>query len=356
VSDNGTFFIDQKLFDFEGIRMYPFNDAFTRIFGPPRAPESIIQTGMDSMSYYCDIAASVQLATENAILRIVANAVKQSGIKNVCLSGGVALNSAANGRIIRELGYQLFVQPAAGDAGGAIGAALAYSFQHGPDLIRKPMSTAQIGRVWSDNECKAALDQFYVKIHQEFNDNASRVSYVAQLLAQGKTVGWFQGAAEVGPRALGGRSILADPRGGDTQARVNEKIKFREQFRPFAPAVLAEKAHLYFVLDREPTPSAPESFMLAIAKVKEQYRSAIPAVTHIDGSARLQTVFRQQSHLFYDLIEAFETYSGIPILLNTSFNLRGKPIVGSPQDAVETFLYSGLDVLALGPYIVEKKL
>ena len=216
------------------------------------------------------------------------------------------------------------------------------------------MVTAQLGSRFEPKTIGAALETSYLKPTVVAPDEATLVAEVAKRIAAGQVTGWFQGAAEWGPRALGSRSILADPRDPDMKERINEKIKFREPFRPFAPAVLAESATDYFALPGPVHPWSVESFMLSVVPVRPDVRDQIPAVTHVDGTTRVQMVFRNQNTLFYKLIRRLGDTTGVPIVLNTSFNLRGAPIVGAPQDAIETFLYSGLDSLAIGPYIIDK--
>ena len=350
VKPDGRFSVNRSLFDFTQMDERPYGPTFLKKFGAAREPESDFNveesagaeiTAANAASrHYADIAASVQKATESVILEIVSNAVTRTGVRNVCLAGGVALNSAANARIRSELDCDLFVQPAAGDAGGAVGAALHHYGTHAPEPRRRVMVTAQLGSRFEPQTIRAALETSYLKPTVVAPDEATLVAEVAKRIAAGQVTGWFQGAAEWGPRALGSRSILADPRDPDMKERINEKIKFREPFRPFAPAVLAESATDYFALPGPVHPWSVESFMLSVVPVRPDVRDQIPAVTHVDGTARVQMVFRNQNTLFYKLIRRLGDTTGVPIVLNTSFNLRGAPIVGAPQDAIETFLYS----------------
>ena len=353
VKKDATFEIDQKMFDFSSNSKYPFNKNFVKAFGKPREPESEFNFKNIKHRNYCDLAASIQKVTEDVIIDIIKTGLKLVKSDNICIAGGVGLNSSANGRIIREVNNNLFVQPAAGDAGGAIGAALHYIHSK-KGLKRKTLTTMQIGSSYSDQECLESIDSFYLKNFKFIPDSNILTNIVSQLLYEGKVIGWFRGKAEFGPRALGGRSILCDPRGKSTKDKINEKIKFREIFRPFAPVVIAEKAEKYFDIKHSINSFSPESYMLAIAKVKEKYWSVIPAVTHCDNTARVQTLFEIQNEVLYRLLEKFENLSKIPILLNTSFNLRGYPIVGKPIDAIETFLYSDIDILVLENYIIKK--
>ena len=347
--EKGQFLIDQSYFDFVGAGDFPFNNKFIKEFGYPRKPESDLIE-----SYYCDIASSVQLVTEELILKFVNEASNLVGSQNICFAGGVALNSSANGRIIRETDHDLFVPPVAGDAGGAIGAALHYYYKKNDNIMRKPLSSPFLGREFKEDDYEKAIKKSYLKKVNKFTKPKDLIKKVAEELSKGKVIGWFSGAAEIGPRALGARSILADPRGIGTQDMINEKIKFREKFRPFAPSVLAEEANNYFEIDRKLNLHSPENYMLAIANVREKYRDLLPAVTHVNNTARVQTVHKEHNENFYNLIKEFKRKTGIPILLNTSFNLRGEPIVGAPDDAITTFLSSNIDCLVLGNFIIGK--
>ncbi len=340
------------------------NEAFHSLFdGDPRIPESELE------ERHFDIAASIQQATEVLMLDLIQEVHRQTGEKNLCLAGGVALNCVANGRILREGPFEkIWIQPAAGDAGGALGAAYvahtalaeALPDKCGQDL----MSGALLGPEYSEREMALALEAAGLESQQLPQEQLNARTVAA--LAAGKVVGWFQGRMEFGPRALGNRSILADPRSPEMQHQINMKIKFREGFRPFAPAVLAEKAGDYFELAGESPymlivcsiapacelPVAEEGQGLDKLKV---VRSTIPAVTHVDRSARVQTVSVQNNSTFYALLEAFEVETGCPLLVNTSFNVKDEPIVCSPEDAVRCFVETGLDILVLGSNWVEKE-
>jgi carbamoyltransferase len=293
------------------------------------------------------MAASVQKVTEEIVMRMVRDLHQKTGLSNLCMAGGVALNCVANGRIIREGPFeQLWVQPAAGDAGGALGAALfAENCVLGrPRKLR--MDHAFWGPSYSDPEIQRFLDDrgapYRTLSRDEMIEETAR-----QLEAEQAVVGWFQGRLEWGPRSLGSRSILADARNPENWKRVNLKIKFRESFRPFAPAVLADKASDWFDIDRE------SPYMLLVCQVKEGRE--IPAVTHVDGSARLQTVARDTHPEFFDLLGRFDERTGCPVLINTSFNVRGEPIVCTPEDAYLCFMRTNMDVLVLGNQILEKR-
>jgi carbamoyltransferase len=308
-------------------------------YGPRRNPEvSITQEDKN-------LAASVQQATEQAMFALVREGVRLTGSRRLCLAGGVAMNSKANGRILASgLIDEIFVQPAATDDGTAIGAALGAHAALGVPVPRYEMTDAYLGPAYSDDEIAAVLRTY--KLPGIHVPNVAAVT--AELLAAGKIVGWFQGRMEFGPRALGNRSILADPRSVEMRDRVNECVKFREGWRPFAPSCLAESAGEYF----EGCQKAP--FMILTFDVRPEKRAVIPAVTHADNTARVQTVTREANPRYHALISEFAKRTGVPVVMNTSFNLKGEPIVCAPKDAVRTFYSSGLDFLVLGDYIVAK--
>jgi carbamoyltransferase len=362
---DGSFRLNQKYFNYlTGLTMT--NAAFDELLGgPPRVPETkLTQREMD-------LARSVQVVCEEIMLRMACTTHELTGLDNLCLAGGVALNCVGNGRLLREGPFKrLWIQPAAGDAGGALGAAQLAWHRH----ARQPrvahasdaMRGSYLGPAFTDAEIEQFLQSHgapYVKL-----DDAVLVERVASLLAEEKIVGWFNGRMEFGPRALGSRSILGDPRSPRMQADMNIKIKFREGFRPFAPSVLQERAADYFELDAE------SPYMLLVAPVRENRRipltaaqselwgidklnvprSDVPAVTHIDYSARVQTVTRERNGRYYDLIKAFERRTGCGVLVNTSFNVRGEPIVCTPEDAYTCFMRTNIDVLVMGSCLIEK--
>ena len=352
------FRLDQKCFDFALSAEVPFNGAFIEKFGPARTPESPFDVNEDgeigtSSRHYANIAASVQRATEIIILDFVKKALQDQKTENLCMAGGVALNSLANARIKQELGANLYVQPAAGDAGGALGAAY---LAESPALLarRSPMTSALLGLSFEDSHIRDRLHGSMKRRAVHFETDEALLAVVVDRLATGHVIGWFQGRAEWGPRALGCRSILANPMLPDMQAKVNRLIKFREPFRPFAPSVIADRAHEFFEVDPEIEPWDPEFFMLSVVKVLPHKRALLPAITHVDGTARIQRVSKTVNPLYYELIHGFGERTGVPVLLNTSFNLRGEPIVGSPEDAVATFGFSGLDYLVMGRTMIGK--
>ena len=364
--EDGSFTLNQKYFEYlTGLTMT--NGAFSQLFGgPPRVPESkLTQREMD-------LAKSVQVVCEEIMLRMAQTAYRETGLENLCLAGGVALNCVANGRVLREGPFKrLWIQPAAGDAGGALGVAQliwhryckqARSVTPGTDGMRG----AYLGPDFTPDEIAAFLQS--VGAPAERLDRDVLLRRVAELLAGEKVIGWFDGRMEFGPRALGARSILGDPRSPRMQAQMNLKIKFREGFRPFAPSVLRERASDYFELDVD------SPYMLLVAPIKAArqipmtdgerqlwgidqlnvVRSDIPAVTHIDYSARVQTVRRETNPNYYDLIKQFERLTGCAVLVNTSFNVRGEPIVCTPADAYRCFMRTHIDHLVLGPFLLDK--
>jgi len=367
VKEDGSFRMNMSYFDFAtGLKMT--NSKFEKIFNNcRRAPET------ESLSqFHMDVAASVQAVTELIVLKICRYLRKKFEIKNLCMSGGVALNCVANGKIINEKIFDnIWIQPASGDAGGSLGAALAFWYNvlgNKRKIDKKDsMKGSYLGPSYAINEIENNL----IKCGAVFekNDNESVIQKTAKLLSEGKAIGWFQGRAEFGPRALGNRSIIADPRSEKMQKNLNLKVKFRESFRPFAPAVLRDKVSDYFDFNSD------SPYMLFVSNVKENIkikmtkeeerlfgieklnikRSIIPAVTHVDYSARIQTVNEETNLKFYNLIKEFEKLTGCPILVNTSFNIRGEPIVNSPEDAFKCFMGTNLDVLIIENFILYKE-
>ena len=340
LKDDGSFRLRMDRFGYLD-RFTMTNERFDSLFGgPPRAPEAPVGTREK------DLARSIQEVTEEIVLRMAKHARAITGERRLCMAGGVALNCVANGRLLRAgIFDDLFVQPAAGDAGGAIGAALAA--WHGalgePRHVEEGdrMQGALLGPEPSAEQIRAFLDDRGYPYAELDDDSWAR--RLAELLAEGDVVGLFQGRMELGPRALGNRSILGDPRAPGMQARLNEVIKQRESFRPFAPAVTEERAAEWFALDR------PSPYMLLTAQVR---RLEIPAVTHVDGTARVQTVSRETNPRFHRLLCAFEALTGCPVLVNTSFNVRGEPIVCTPEEAYRCFMGTDMDALSLGPFVL----
>ncbi|MBD3379553.1 MAG: hypothetical protein GF408_03720 [Candidatus Omnitrophica bacterium] len=341
IAEDGSFKLDESYFGFNrASRM--FSRKFLRTFGPARRREREIEKRHE------DIAASLQIFLEEVLLKMAVFVRNKTGCRRLCAAGGVFLNCVANARILAEAGFEdIFVQPASGDSGGALGAALyADNVLYG-EPRRYEMEHAYLGPEFSRSEIYRALvnnDIAYEELPEE-----EIIRRTAAALSEGKIAGWFRGRTELGPRALGNRSILADPTDPAMKDILNRKIKHREPFRPFAPSVLEEEAEDYFELKvRSP-------FMLLAPRVKKEKKNTIPAVTHVDGTARVQTVSRRTNPSYWRLIDRFRSVKGVPMLLNTSFNLRGEPIVNSPHDAVSCFRSSGLDLLVMGDFIAEKR-
>jgi carbamoyltransferase len=313
--------------------------GITPLLGPARVPESEIEDRHKNIAY------AVQDACELAMMSVVRMAVEKTRCRNLCLAGGVALNSKANGKIAASgLVDKIFVQPAASDDGVALGAALAPYLDHGGRLPNRAMRHAYFGPAFDEGAIETALRTYKLR-YSRVDDPAEAA---AELLSRGKILGWFQGRLEFGPRALGSRSILADARDPEMNAKVNNAVKFREWWRPFAPSLKKEAANEYL----ESATDSP--FMILTAQVRAEKRSVIPAVTHVDGSARPQTVEKEINPLYWRLLDEFEKRTGVPVILNTSFNLRGEAIVNTPTDAVRTFFSSGMDALVIGSFVVEK--
>jgi carbamoyltransferase len=372
VDRDGAFHLDLDYFTFHYSATRTFSDKFEALFGAPRQPELPFFTAETeypsyfgpkpanfaelaaSNQHYADIAASIQVVTEEILLALARAAHAQSGSSRLCMAGGVALNSVANGRILRETPFkELYVQPSAGDGGAAVGAALYAQHQ----VLGQPRRFVMDHAYWGASHGDAAIRSAVAASGLAFErckDADETIARTVDLLCAGKVIGWAQDAFEWGPRALGNRSILADPRRADMKDIVNTKIKFREPYRPFAPSVVAERARDYFDLP-DAARHLPARFMLLVAPVCDGARETIPAVTHVDGSARLQTVFAETNPRYHTLISRFGEATGVPVVLNTSFNLRGEPIVNTPGEAISTFTRSGMDALVLGDTIVFKR-
>jgi len=368
VKADGSFILDQKYFNYmSGLTMT--NDLFSSLFGHKvRKPEE-----NNLSQFHMDLAASIQAVTEEILLRITRNLYSEYKIENLCMAGGVALNCVANSKIFKKSGFKnIWIQPAAGDAGGALGCALGVWHK---ELGKKrnvtskdSMKGAFLGPKFSNSSIEKELKHLGAKF--DLLSDKQIINKTAKSISEGKAVGWFQGRMEFGPRALGARSILADPRSDRMQKMLNLKVKFRESFRPFAPSILREEVSNWFKLDYE------SPYMLLVAEVNDSLcyemtekekllfgidklnvkRSYIPAVTHVDYSARVQTVTKETNLMYYKLIEKFREITGTPLLVNTSFNVRGEPLVCSPKDAFRCFMGTHLDLLIIGNYFLDKKL
>ncbi len=369
IKPDGSFRLDMQYFDFAtGLRMT--NQRFADLFdGPRREPES------DLTQREMDIASSIQLVTEEILLKLCRTLYDETGIRYLCLAGGVALNCVANGKLLEENIFDdIWIQPAAGDAGGALGAALSawHEYFEQPRHIRDHkadcMQGSYLGPAFSDEQVMDYLQSQNAPYQQLTDDQLYET--ISALLADEAVIGWFQGRMEFGPRALGNRSIIGDPRSSQMQSVMNLKIKYRESFRPFAPAILREKLSDFFELDHDSpymlivskvlesrrTPlRAEEEGLFGIEKLNVQ-RSEIPAITHVDYSARIQTVHRQTNPKFHHLLESFDENTGCPVLVNTSFNVRGEPVVCTPEDAYRCFMRTEMDYLVMGNILVDKRL
>ncbi len=366
IKDDGTFRLDQKYFNYAtGLTMT--NEKFDDLFGQkPRDPQSQKLT-----QFHMDIASSIQKVTEEIMIKLARSIRKEYGFKNLCLAGGVALNCVANGKILQEKIFDnIWIQPAAGDAGGSLGAALAlwYSEQKNERVVnsKDDMKGSYLGTDFTQEEIEKELKS--IGAHYEIFNYDQLIDKTAQFLSEEKAIGWFQGRMEFGPRALGGRSILGDPRSDKMQKNLNLKVKYRESFRPFAPSVLREDLSKWFDMsvdspymllvcnintDKKIEMSEQQKNLFGIDKLNIK-RSEIPAVTHVDYSARVQTVTKETNSRYYDLISKFKEKTGCPLVVNTSFNVRGEPIVNSPTDAFNCFMGTELDYLVIGNCILEK--
>lgn len=366
VKEDGSFMLDQSYFNYcTGLTMT--TEKFHSLFGSaPRSPEEVLT------QFHMDIAASIQSVTEKIILRLTSSLAKETGKTNLCLAGGVALNCVANGKILKS-GYfkNIWIQPASGDSGGAIGAALGGYYMHLGGKRRVAPGDSMKGSYLGPSFTQPDIERQLTGVSAKYKvaNEADILKETSQALADGKVVGWFQGRMEFGPRALGNRSILADPRSPSMQKTLNLKIKYRESFRPFAPSVLREDVNGWFDMEVD------SPYMLFVAQVKDGHtrrmtdddqgkfgieklnviRSDIPSVTHVDYSARVQTVHRETNPAYYGLISEFKRLTGCPILVNTSFNVRGEPIVCTPEDAFRCFMGTEMDVLVVGNCFLEKK-
>ena len=366
IKGDGTFRLDQKYFNYAtGLTMT--NEKFDNLFGQkPRNPQSQKIT-----QFHMDIAASIQKVTEEIMIKLARSIRKEYGLKNLCLAGGVALNCVANGKILQEKIFDnIWIQPAAGDAGGSLGAALAlwYSERKNERVVnsKDDMKGSYLGTDFTQKEIEKELKS--IGAHYEIFNYDQLIDKTAQFLSEEKAIGWFQGRMEFGPRALGGRSILGDPRSDKMQKNLNLKVKYRESFRPFAPSVLREDLSTWFDMsvdspymllvsnintDKKIEMSEEQKNLFGIDKLNIK-RSEIPAVTHVDYSARVQTVTKETNSRYYDLISKFKEKTGCPLVVNTSFNVRGEPIVNSPTDAFNCFMGTELDYLVIGNCILEK--
>jgi len=370
---DGSYALNLEYFDFYRSTEQTFSKKFVSLFGKPRDPKSKFftrNTGWPSyfgekpkneeyekiakeQEYYADIAASVQIVLEEAVIKLAKEAYAITKCDKLCVAGGVGLNSVANWKILQNAGFkEIFIQPASGDSGGSLGAALAI-YHNALNQPRKYiMKHGYYGAEYNNKEIEKFLKENNI-VYEKYDNEQDLLNVVANNIIAGKVIGWFQGRFEWGPRALGNRSIIADARRADMKDIVNTKIKFREPYRPFAPSVLVEYASDWFEIS-EAEKHYPARFMLYVVDIKKDKQKLIPAITHIDGTGRLQTVFKEENPRYWNLINNFYQKTGVPLILNTSFNLKGEPIVTSPIDAYSTFVRSGIDILVLGNYIIIK--
>jgi carbamoyltransferase len=370
VKEDGSIWLNQEYFNYAtGLRMV-HEDKWEKLFGfKARKPESELE------AHHCNLGLAIQYLTEEVVIKMAQEAKRLTGAEYLCMAGGVALNCVANGKLYNEgIFRNIFIQPAAGDAGGALGAAQAtYHISFGKERVVVPgkldgMKGSYLGPEFSDLDTELVIRKYNAQgMHFKTIDELS--GYVAQKLSEGNVIGWMQGRMEFGPRALGGRSILGDPRNEEMQKKLNVKIKFRESFRPFAPSVLAEECQNYFEHDsispymlmvqpvkKERRKPLPEGFNSLSIKDKLYYlRSDMPAITHIDFSARIQTVHEETNPRYYQLIQAFKKLTGYGVIVNTSFNVRGEPIICTPEDAYRCFMRTEMDFLVVGNYVFDKK-
>ncbi len=353
INDDGSLWQDMKYFAYHFSASNSFTPAFEEVMGRPARDPALGDKSLDP--FYCDVAMSIQRVTEEIVLKMADHLVKETGITELCMAGGVALNSVANAKIIDNTAVtDLYVHPAAGDDGCAVGAAL-WAYHH---LLGKPrtgpMRHAYLGTEYNDAQIEEFLTTNDIAF-EKIEDDEAFLERVAQDLVDGNVGGWFRGRFEWGPRSLGSRSIIADCRKEEMKEKVNAKIKFREAFRPFAPSVLQERSNEWFEMPNNGVGEMwPARFMLYVVPVREEKRVEIPAITHVDGSGRLQTVVKEFNPAYHRMIELFAEKTGVPVILNTSFNLKGEPIVETPAQAFNTFSRSEMDVLYLRNYIVQK--
>ena len=362
----GAYSLNMEYFDYQHSIRRSYSHKFIQEFGEPRHPDAEFFTArtnpemspndaMTQNQYYADIAASIQQVTEDVLISICHYLYQQTGLNKLVMAGGVALNTKANWRLLAETPFdEIFIQPAAGDDGGALGAALwVYHEVLGKPRVRDNFTHSYWGKAYSDAECKAFLDEYDIP-HESYDDDPDKLVdvIVDEMVNRQSVVGLHQGRFEWGPRALGNRSILADPRGAEMKEIVNTKIKFREPFRPFAPVILRDRAAEFFDYDGVQTHQAPR-YMLIVAPFKDAVQDKVQAVNH-EGTGRLQAIDRDTNPRYYDIVKTFGEATGVPVVLNTSFNLRGEPIVNTPRDGFNTFKNSDIDLFALGSFLVRK--
>ncbi len=369
IKEDGSIWLNQEYFHYATGLTMTRDDKWSALFGfQRRKPEEELE------QHHCNLGLAIQLVTEEVVLRMAKEAKRLTGAENLCMAGGVALNCVANGKLYNSKIFKnIFIQPAAGDAGGAVGAALAahhiyYQQERNAAQYPDAMKGSYLGPDFSDRDVESAARR-YDAVYKRFDETGDLCEMVARLLAEGNITGWVQGRMEFGPRALGARSILADPRNQEMQRKLNVKIKFRESFRPFAPSVIAEECTQYFEHDsispymlfvqpvcyprRKPLP--PDYSHFSIKEKLYHHRSDMPAITHVDYSARIQTVHKETNPVYYTLVQEFKKLTGYGVIVNTSFNVRGEPIVCTPDDAYQCFMRTEMDFLVVGNYLFDKR-
>lgn len=350
IRDDGSFELNQDYFSYQYSLKGTYTKKFVDLFGQPNLEKKDKDV---VIPYYADLAASIQYVLEEILIKIVNHMHENTKLDNLCYAGGVALNSSANWKIASQTNFKnIFIQPSPGDSGGALGCAL-WAYHH---VLGNKRSFVMNHAYWGQKNSDQNIQTFFQKkniTYKTIVSDQKLIDIVAHNLSKGKVIGWVQGEFEWGPRALGHRSILADPRNKKMKDLVNKKVKFREGFRPFAPAVILEMGHKYFFVGSKKN-QLPLHFMLYVVPVKKEYQKNLAAITHVDGTARPQFVDKNVNPLYYNLIKAFGKKTGISVLLNTSFNLKGEPIVNTIEEAYSTFMRSGIDMLVIDRYIIEK--
>lgn len=349
VADDGSLWHDMSYFAYHYSPDQTLNARFTAHFGRPARDPKLGDKTLDP--FYCDMAASIQRVTEEVVLKMAQHLHARTGLDQLCLAGGVALNSVSNFKLLKNGPFKdIYILPAPGDDGCSVGAAY-WAYNHVLGQPRGPaLDHAYLGSSYTDAEIETFLRANDIAF-EKIEDDEAFYDFAARALVDGQVCGWFRGRFEFGPRALGARSIIADPRRAEMKEKLNATIKFREAFRPFAPSVLEERASEFFEID-EAERHFPARFMLYVAPVRPEKRSVLPAITHEDGSGRLQTVFKDSNPAYHGVIRRFGELTGVPVIMNTSFNLKGEPIVESPAHAFNTFSLSGMDLLFLNNYVV----
>lgn len=353
---NNKLKLNKKYFNFDDTDKPPYTDNFINLFGSPRNPDSEINKNplSNEFIYYSDLAASFQFILEQIVFEMIDEIFDLTKNKNLCMSGGVALNAVLNGKILKKKTNNLYVFPASGDSGTSVGAAQHYYYSELNHKRKLHNSNILLGQKYDDNEVLKTIEKFGIKNYKRYDDFSQMTSDLSKILQDDKVIGFFQGRSEFGPRALGSRSIIASPVNSKMRDIINEKIKFREIFRPFAPIVLAEHAKKYFDINNIENFYQPENFMISVSNVLKNKSNLFPSAISIDNSARVQIIWEDYQNNLRMMLEKFYIDTGLPILINTSFNRKGEPIVEKPEDAFKVFLYTDLDYLVINNFIINK--